>query len=444
MGKQREKIKWRDGKKNTKTDKKYSQHLNGSMKKIDKVFRIANDHGIAISEKKEKKDSENANTGLVRYRDTMQKLMEDVYKRFNVSDVTKITSDMVETLINERIDNFYLYGKTGEVDNVKNILSAVNAFQVLTQKTSVFKEPLEFLDTKEKRKELNEMKFDRAMILSNTKKSDFVESKRISDTIVSVGNVRGKENRQLSSEIIQLGMYSGGRISNMIGLESKDISADGKTIIFRDDKGDKTRIANVFTREGQEFVKGLKQRAERANRERVFEPRKSDGTIKSTKSTRKMVEHYTSQAAKTIGATNEVTVTLEKGVRPHISKGLDIDSNQFVKTEKYTPHSSRKAYANELCEYYYKEISEGRFQEHFERQIKNEIAINSESARQKYIDKYNNEVKYANNNRKDKSTYRDLTDAEKALYLASVDMGHYRISVMSCYIDRKEFTRTHK
>lgn len=455
----REKVEWKGGKKNTKGDKRYSQHQNGSMKKVDKVFRVANDHGIAISDKKEQKGSENANSGLQNYRDTMQIILEDVYNRFNVSDVTKIKDYMIETLINERIDNFYVHGKTSEVDNVKNILSAVNAFQVLTAKTNVFKEPLKFIDVKEKRKELNEMKFDRAMVLSNTKKSDYEETFKIVEDIRNAGNARGQENRELTAEIITFSAYTSGRITNSINALAGDIADDGSHVWHRDDKGRKTRVSYVHDEVGRKFLLELKKNAEDNNRSRLFEPRKADGTIKSTTSTRKMVSAYVKASAERLGIKEEVAVVLEKGVRPRLAKELDIDKNQFIKTEVYRTHSARKAYAKELCEHYYKEIKNGRFEQHFNRQMDNEVLVSGESGKQKYIDKYEKEVSIANNPiriikdqqgneirriHKEKTSFRDLTDAEKALFLASVDMGHYRISVMSCYIDRKEFTRTHK
>ncbi|NGY85287.1 site-specific integrase [Bacillus megaterium] len=210
----------------------------------------------------------------------------------------------------------------------------------------------------------------------------------------------------------QIAYATGGRISSILKLTPSDIEFDEKTnkIRFLKDKGGLTRSVEVTDKDTMKFLKELTD-GKKPN-ERLFSFKRKDGTFLPVSEMRKSVTNIITTAGREFTRTEKVRVKDKDGKYKYVSV-----------QRKFTPHSFRKSFALQRCHEYLKKIpSDPKKLQEYVQQLKD-----SDS---KLRSKIETMEKRINSSRK---TVRQLRHDEIAIFLVSVDLGHFRKDIVTSF-----------
>ncbi|MDX5880832.1 MULTISPECIES: hypothetical protein [unclassified Bacillus cereus group] len=380
-----------------------SKKLDASMKKIDKVFDKMFLKKISVKGEKEKTEKRYAETAIQTYKDMMHAMMNTVHREFGISDIRIVEEKHVREIVNKRVDG-YFEGNLSESWNVKTMLSAVKAFNLGVEKTNVFKSnKFQIANVDAIKKELREQNVYRYSKGSTTLRATPAECDFVLEQIKSQGYMT--KTREMAYHVSKIAKLTGGRITSILDLKASDIAIADNKIHFIGDKGGLSRSVQIG-RETADYLKTLKQ-GKGANQD-IFTATRKDGTFKKKDVMRREIERVVSDAGASLTRMEKVIMKDQHGKR------------KIVEMEKkFTPHSFRKGYALERIQYYIKKYP-------------------TMSSMKKYIReriKENDQIKgkldtaRARINR-DRNELRKLTLEEYAVFFTSVDLGHFRNSVI--------------
>lgn len=376
-----------------------SRKLDKSIKKINDVFEQMYKKGVTASDKKERWSKRTVET----YKSMTQAMMREIHSKFGIGDITRVKPEHVERIIEERTKQ-YFQGQTKEAYNIKTLIAAIKALNVGIAQTNVFKKPFSIANTDKIRQQLKEQNVIRKGAASSVLRATREDCEKVIENIRSQGY--NTATREMALHVSRIALETGGRISGILRLKSKDIDVQNNKIIFRQDKGGLTREVKI-TKETAEYLKQLKEG--KNPDDRLFVSKRRDGTIKSVEETRKEIEKVINQAARELTRTEKITIKDEKGNK----KEVEVQ-------KRFTTHSFRKAFALERTNYYYNKF---KSKSAIDRYVAKRVEQNPKIAAK--LDVVRERI---NKNRK---TPRDLTRQEYSIFFTSVDLGHFRNDVIN-------------
>ncbi|MGF9893526.1 tyrosine-type recombinase/integrase [Priestia megaterium] len=380
-----------------------SQKLNASLTKIERVFEKMYHKKIYVG-----KSPMSESTTKV-YADLTIALMREVHNKYGVSDITKVTKEHIAELFQERIDRYH-DSNTNEASNLNSIVSAITAFNSGVKETNIFKRELEFGDPKGMRDSLREQNVFRNSRASRTLRATPGEAMEVIYKIKQSGY--DTRTRNTAAAVSQISFGTGGRISSILKLTPSDIEIDEKTnkIRFLKDKGGLTRSVEITDKDTLQFLKGLTE-GKKPN-ERLFSFKRKDGTFLSVAEMRKSVTTVITNAGRDLARTEKVKVKDRDGKYKYVSV-----------PRKFTPHSFRKAFALQRCHDYLKKIPSDPVKlQQYVQQLKD-----SDDKLKRKIETMEKRI---NASRK---SHRSLRHDEVAIFLVSVDLGHFRKDIVTSF-----------
>lgn len=386
-----------------------SKKLEASIKKIDKVFDKMKRKGISVG------GGRVSDRTIQTYTDMMKGFMRSAHKEFGVSDVSKITKEQVEELFQKRID-LYHDGDTSQAFNLKTLAASITSFNLGVQETNVFSYDNKFAvgDMQEVRESMKEQHVIRKSKASTVIRGTPSECDSTLDNIKDSGY--DTYTREMTYHVCKLSMLTGGRITSLLKLRASDftINEEKSKITFHNDKGGLTRSVEI-SKDTASYLQEL-TRGKKPN-ERIFRPKREDGTYKSYKETRKAISKVISKAGEHLTRQEPVKLKDKNGKEKIV----------FV-TKKMSAHSFRKAFAmSETKQFYDKFSSKSAMKQYVAARIAEDPKIKEKLDTLK--DRINKHIPPAERHKKG----RDLTREELAIFFTSVSLGHFRNDVITAF-----------
>ena len=344
------------------------------------------------------------------YTDMVKAFIRDISNEFGVSRLDKII-EHAEQYFQNRIDKYH-EGNTSEAYNLKTLTAAVNAFNYVVERSTVFKEPFQLADTDNFRRMMKEQNVVRHAKTSTVMRATPEQAQSVLDNIKNSGY--DTKIREIAYHTGKISMLTGGRISAILKLKAGDFIIDKKKneIQFIGDKGGKDNVVKI-DRETANYLDAL--RTDKKESERIFSAVRTQGegkgTFMPTKELRKSVEKVVSKAGSHLKTTKEVTV--------HDKSGKPV---QRTVVQKFSPHSFRKSFALDRVVYYSKK---------FDSKSASDKYVSRRVAEDPKIKEKLDTLRHRMNSHRNKS--RDLSAAEYAIFFASVDLGHFRNDVITAF-----------
>lgn len=387
-----------------------SRKLDASCKKVDEVFQKMFDKGISLKKDKENGSVRWSENTMTLYADMTKAFIRDYHKTFGVADIKKMTDESkINELIQKRVDDYYA-GNTKQSDNLKTLLSSLNAFNKGVKETNIFKgnDKIVIGDVESIRAGLKELNVFRESKTSETLRATPAEARSVLENIKNQGyNVA---TRDIAYHVGKIAMDTGGRISSILTLRAGDFVIDTKRneIVFTRDKGGLTRTVAV-SKETADYLKELK--AGKDDNHRVFSSKRADGTFKSVKETRKEVSKIIAKAGEHLTRTESVTLKIKDEHGNKITADV---------TRKFSTHSFRKSFACDRTAHYHQKFdSKASLNRYVASRVQKDPRLK---------EKLENVRERIN---KSRNTDRDLTQMEYAIFFCSVDLGHFRNDVVT-------------
>lgn len=378
------------------------KRLEASLKKIDKVFDKMSRKGLSVG------------GGLVSYRttstykDMVKSFARECHSRFKVSDISNISNEQVNEIIQDKIDLFH-DGDTSQAYNLKTLVAALKFFNLGVQETNVFSyenkfsvgEPDKIREVMKKQYVIRKSKASKVLratpeqclsVLENIKKSGY-----------------STDTREIAYNVSRIALETGGRASAILRLRPRNISFKENTITFEGDKGGLNRTVRL----SDDTMKYLASLVEgKKDQQPIFTSRREeDGTFKPVEEIRKEISKIVADAGAHLTTTEMVKMKNKDG--KHILVPVE---------KKASLHIFRKGFAVERTGEYYD-------------QFPTKSAIDRYVAtRGKENPKILEKLKVVRERiNKDRTTKRDLTREEYAIFFTSVDLGHFRNDVILAF-----------
>lgn len=380
-----------------------TQKLNASLTKIEKVFEKMYNKKIYVGK------SPMTESTTITYADLTIALMRSVHNKYGISDITKVKKEHIAEVFQDRI-NAYHDSHTNEASNLNGIVSAITAFNLGVKETSIFKKELNLGDPTGMRESLKQQNVFRNSKASMTMRATPAESLDVIDIIKRTGY--DTRTRNTAAAVAQIAYGTGGRISAILKLTPSDIEIDEKTntIRFLKDKGGLTRSVEITDKDTMRFLKSLSEN--KKPNERLFSFKRKDGTFLSVAEMRKSVTNVITKAGRHLSRTERVRV-----------KDRDGNYKYVTVPRKFTPHSFRKAFALQRCHDYLKKIpSDPKKLQEYVQQLKG-----SDPKLKSKIETMENRINSSRNSN------RELHRDEVAIFLVSVDLGHFRKDIVTSF-----------
>jgi integrase len=390
-----------------------SKKIKASNKKIDKIFEKMFHKGISVRraqwDGKGKKPGGMSKNTCKTYSDLIKSLLRDANQRYGIADISKLNEGMVNQIVQDRIDDYHSNANLHEASNLKTYSAAIKAFNLGVQETNIFKNEKKFTiaDPDEIRETLKENNVFRRSNASPVLRATPKECLEVLENIKAKGY--DTDTRKIAYLAGKISLETGGRISAILRLRAGDINIGDNKITFIDDKGGLTRTVEI-DKETSLFLHQLKQG--KNENQRLFTPKRSDGTFKSVKETRKEVSSIISDAGSHLARTEQVRIKDRDGN----VKWVDVERN-------FTTHSFRKGFAVERTQEYLDKFTTKKELDDY---VAARIAENP-----KLKEKLNTVRDKINESRTGKS--RDLKISEYAIFFTSVDLGHFRNTVITAF-----------
>jgi integrase len=396
-----------------------SKKIKASNKKIDKIFEKMLHKGISVRraewDGKGKEPSGMSKNTVKTYSDLVKSLLRDANQRYGIADISKLNEDMVNQIVQDKVDDYHINENMHQASNLKGYAAAIKAFNLGVQETNIFKNDKKFIiaDADEIRDSLKEQNVFRRSSASPVLRATPKECLEVLENIKSKGY--DTETRKIAYLAGKISLETGGRISAILRLRASDINVTDNKITFVDDKGGKTRTVEV-DKEAALFLSHLQ--AGKKGNQRLFTPKRTDGTFKSVKETRKEVSSIISDAGAHLNRTEVIKIR---------DRELDKNGNvqyKYVDVERnFTTHSFRKGFAMERTQEYLDKFTTKKELDDY---VAARIAEDP-----KLKEKLNMVRDRINETREGKP--RNLKIYEYAIFFCSVDLGHYRNDVITAF-----------
>lgn len=371
-----------------------SEKLEKTLKRIDKVFEYAKKEGMVFGENKpgeKERRSRLSDRTYESYQRAIKGLMNHMHEKYGVTDIEKMKERYVYDYFNEKVEGYK--NGTESAFTARKMAHAIEAFKQASIASGQFKYAPR-LGSKEVvlEKILTENKVFRKSSESTSLKATNDDCAKVKETILTLNS----PNKEEVYKVISAQHAYGGRISATLRLTAGDIgfNKDGTcTVNVRSDKGGLSRSVLVTNPSDVKLFERLTDGKKSGTP--LFQIKSREGNDKNVKSASYQVQKLVESAAKKAG----------------VNRG----------GQTFNTHSFRKNFAQNRYDEY-RNLSAKALQQEVEKKLENPVAKA----------KYNSLKKHVTSRRKDK----ELNDKELAVWLTSVDIGHFRMNVMSFYINK--------
>ncbi|WP_283746244.1 hypothetical protein [Bacillus cereus] len=392
-----------------------SNKLEASLKKIEKVFERSYREGY--TSKKGKSSGKWAEGAMETYRDLVKSCMREIYRTHGIADITKVKQEHIMGMIDRRVSGFQ-QGNTKEASNIKTIIHALHGFQNGAVKSGVFKKEINLIDKKAALQHCTDYDVRR--------KSDFSTTygASASECLTVLDNIKGMRSHlaEAAYHIGKITLLSAGRHAAVLKLKVKDIQIDEKrgTVQFLGDKGNKNNVAHLVGKETAEYFKSLTK--DKGADQNLFTITNQRGTRKGEIKSSRQIEREMNKIYAKAGA----HLTREHKTYIRIPNGSYTDKNGNKKTrwkrktvtvtQTFSHHSFRKGFAA------------GRLMDYLQ---SSKTTIDKEIARRIREDK--DGIVKAKLKEVEERRGRALYLDEKAVFLTSLDLFHYREDIVTMF-----------
>ncbi|GAB6742430.1 hypothetical protein bcgnr5412_55410 [Bacillus cereus] len=391
-----------------------SRKLDASLKKIDKIFDKMFLKKISVKGEIEKEPKRYSKNSIQTYKDMMYSMMRTVHEEFGISDIRKVEDKHVRAIIDKKVDG-YFDGNLGESWNAKTMLSAIKAFNLGVEKTNVFNSnKFSIADVDAIKKELRQENVYRYSKASGTMRATPAECDFVLDQIKNTGYMTG--TREMAYHVSKIARHTGGRITAILNLTTNDIAITDNKITFVGDKGGLTRSVEIDN-DTAKYLQSLKEG--KGVGHDLFSAKRKNGEFKKKSTLRKEIERVVKDAGASLTRMENVIVKDREG------------NKKVVAVEKkFTPHAFRKGYALERIQYYLEKYPTlTKMDDYVAKRIKED----TEGKIKKKLDVARERMN------KDRSEEKKMTVEDYAIFFCSVDLGHFRNSVVKdFYSDLEE------
>jgi hypothetical protein len=383
-----------------------SERLEAALKKLDRAANKLSTRDTSASE----------------YIKKTKTMLRAYYDKHGVGDPTKINGNLMNELLIEKYDNPW---------SLKNMIHALHYTQHKVVESQTYRKTLDLVN----KKDALEFCKDNGII---RRASESTVRKATREELFQTVDVLDKSNspyKEMAKKAILLSWATNARAEGVIEMQGRDITIhdDGTARVYLNEKGGLPRWVTVYHEEKVELLQEYKESLKNQN-QTVLEP------VRYQRGERRGKIMKTDDAAKRL--TKVITSTAEK---------IGLADRHDKKFPSLSLHSARKCSLNEQADYFRSktraeldEELEKRIKEQEERQ-KNEKSYRYTSIREKYqqaVDRVNWIQKPSKDNpegirRRKEENFRDLNDKELALFLTSLDSGHFRIDVLRYYLNQQ-------
>ncbi|MGO4185399.1 tyrosine-type recombinase/integrase [Paenibacillus sp. TAF43_2] len=381
--------------------------LEKSKQKIAAIFRAARNQNITVKQGKARLSDKTYND----YEKIVMKYANKISKDFNISDVTKWKPVMFMKYVNEAVDD-WKSGNLGVAFSIKQERAALEFFRHATIKTNTFKSEIECVDKDEIKKMLDFNHVRRSGRYTHTLSADLESSSRL---LEEIKNSRS-HHTEVAYHAYKIAMLTGARLKDVMNLTVGNINLNGTvnftgTVKIEKSKGGLTRNVPI-PEDTLEYLRELMEGKKSGDRIiRLYKEGDERKTMRNESAMRKLSGIVTA-AGERAGLNKVETVSYK--YRDENGK------TKFRTTEiKVTAsfHTARKTFVNERF-VFYNSMDEERQKSMLEERLKDE----------KVMKKYQQSKQRINKTRS--SGDRELYHYENAMFLASLDSGHFRVDVL--------------
>ena len=337
--------------------------------------------------------------GKKTYFKDFERVRKEIYYKYGISDVEKIEYKHFKGVISDRIES-------GQSPNtIKKVVQAVNFVQSVGVETGVFKN-LNLTDHEDMLQYLKNEDIERSYSNSHRYKADENECQRVIEELYTYKDGKYKDY----AELARLQLLTGGRRSEVIGLETKEVHVNEQKVEFLDAKGglDNTVWCNHWTFNDKTFVSNLidssrERHFSKSNidDEKIFRFKDKNGNYMTEDKVAERLNRLVKEAAERIGVGEE--------------------------GKTFTSHSLRGGYAHGRVKQYSKLKSKpGGIDAAIQQKIEEQPRLKSRY--QKFEKHIKDKVK------KENRAARQIQDYEKIQWLVSVDLNHSRQDIVRYYV----------
>ncbi|MGO4349297.1 tyrosine-type recombinase/integrase [Paenibacillus sp. MCAF9] len=389
--------------------------LEKSKKKIETVFRAARNQNVTVKDGKGRLSDGSYNT----YERIILEYAEKISRDFNISDVTKWKPEFFMKYVDEAVEK-WKDGNLGVAFSIKQERAALEFFRHATIKTNTFKSEIECVRKDEVKRVLDYNHIRRSGSFTHTLSANL----KISEKLLEKIQDSRSQHAEAAYYAYKIAMLTGARLKDIINLKVENINSDGTvnfagSVKFEKSKGGLTRNVPL----PEETLKYLESLAEgKSSSEKLIRLYKNGdkrNAMSNGSAMRKLSEIVTT-AGERAGLNRTETVSYK-----HRDKNGE---TKYRTTEIHITasfHTARKTFVNERFSFYNK-LDAAEQQKHLDERLLDE----------KVKKKYEKAVERINKNRK--SGDRALHHYENAVFLASLDSGHFRNDVLEQFYLIKE------
>lgn len=386
-----------------------------SETKIDRVYEWVKTQKITFVDKDKKANKENNSSGSWKdYCEDMKQFEKWLQNTHGLKDITRAKPKHGIQYMQEMIDKHERKERGGSAFTINRFPHALHSLQSLARASGVYRglklgNKQDLLDMK------NKAGVVRRSSESTCLKATATDFQKVKDEILKSKSPQ----KQLFSEIQQIQRGVGCRIDEAMKMKKEHIThhKDGTATIYIKGKGGLERWVEVKDKQTVELIK--EKTDDKKDGAYVFQVKNRQGDDKKRSSAIRQVQEVVSAAAE------RAKVNTDKAT--------------------YSTHSARKVYAQERVNEYAAQST---------RQLERELARRireyptDKNGYNKLKDKKDSELQQLRNKihltipgkrtkqqGEELRKNREFTHKELCLFLASIDTGHFRISIMRYYCD---------
>ena len=398
-----------------------SKKLENVKGKVRKVMNHAKDMGFSLSEKKIENGISNSDNTYNEYRDEVIRFIDRYYEKYKVADITKFNPKLVKELFEEDVKKFR-EGDLQKSFSIHKTLNALDFFQKMSEKTDVFvnkkteETGVNIFNAKVYKQELVKENVIRMSGVSSSRKADAETAKKALSMLKTGGYDVGNKDKVI--DICEFASRTGSRITAALSVRKEDIDFDKNQLTFVSDKGNKTRVID-FDEDTKRFLIEI---VNKSDDKELFQFRKKNGDKLSKKKSRDMINERMRNVLKPLSINKTVEYKDENGNK------LETEIQQ-----NFTFHTFRKSFSDSRVRKYIDDIQQKGGRE------KILEGLYEREGKEKIDKKLKVMLNKINKNKSEKNK-RELNDLEICLFATSVDLGHYRLDVMTqFYVNKKDY-----
>lgn len=387
-----------------------------NFKKSDKVWEWLDKKKVGFSKKKIENESALADSSVLKYKQTFERVMHLVEEKTGKTDPMKVKPNDVYGVVKDLIEE-YKGGKKENASFLRGIDDSLHAFKEASKASGTYSREIRLGDKRVISGMLNEEKVYRHAKDTTVQVGTREDTEKV---IAEIQKMRiTPEAKQTAISCLRLELETGRRVHAILSTKVDNYDAVKGQFASYGDKGGKDNISYFLTPTARSILDkhSLNAKGEKkSDGDMMFKIKytqhkdpKKQGQDKSVDAMYKQISNYIKVAAQRAGVNRE-----EEG-------------------KKFSSHSTRKGFANERADFYISTMTAAERRDELERRRRENPDLDKRV--QNVLDNIKAKFKIEKNAKK-----REFTDVEIVKLLVSMDIDHSRIDVMRYYLLDYDFS----